>query len=70
MDKKSNSFVYLLWVVSFFPNNFARVCPVKLKIDMFCHMKNTFRNTLFYISVDVPLTYFSPLSSVAIVHLK
>ena len=31
------------------------VYPIKLKIGMLYHMNNTFRNTVFYIYVDVPL---------------
>ena len=36
-------------------NNSVRVCPMKLKIGMLDHMSNTFWNSVFWISVDVPL---------------
>ena len=52
MYKKSNSFVYIFVVLSVFPNNFVRVCLIKLKIGMLYYMNNTFRNTVFrYLSV-------------------
>ena len=44
MCKKSSSFVCQL---SGFLNNSVRVYPVKLKIGMLDHIKNTFRNTVF-----------------------
>ena len=37
--------------------NSVRMYPVKLKLGMLDNMNNTFRNTVFEISVDVPLTY-------------
>ena len=36
---------------------------MKLKIGMLIHMNNTFQNTAFWISVDVPL-------SIKLFHLK
>ena len=41
--------------MSGFLNNSVRVYPIKLKLGMLDHMNNTFRNTAFQISVDVPL---------------
>ena len=61
MCKKSNKFniVYIFVVhCQFFSNNSVGVCPMKTKIDKVYHINNTFRNTVFYISVDVPLTKF------------
>ena len=37
--------------------NSVRMYPVKLKLGMLDNMNNTFQNTVFEISVDVPLTY-------------
>ena len=37
-----------------FPDNYLGVCPIELKIGMVYCMKNTFRNIVFKISVDVP----------------
>ena len=57
MHKKSNSFVYTFVInCQIFPKSSGRVCPVQLKIDVVYHMNNTFRNTVFLISVEVPLT--------------
>ena len=33
------------------------MCPIKLKIGILYHVNNTFQNTTFLISVDVPLTF-------------
>ena len=56
MYKKSNFFIYIFVVhCQFYPNNSVGVCPINLKICMLYHMNNTFQNTAFYISVDVPL---------------
>ena len=41
--------------MSGFRNNFVRVYAMKLKIGILDHTDNTFRNTVFQISVDVPL---------------
>ena len=38
-------------------NNSVRVYLIKLKIGMLYHRNNTFRNTVFQISANVPLTY-------------
>ena len=43
--------------MSGFLNNSVRVYPTKLKIGMLDHMNNTFRNTVFQISVDVSLIW-------------
>ena len=43
--------------MSDFLKNSVRRYPVKLKLGMLDNMNNTFRNTVFEISVDVPLTY-------------
>ena len=60
MYKNSNSFVYILVInFLFFPNNSIRMCPIKLKIDMLHHMTKTFRNTVFLISVNVPLRWLA-----------
>ena len=39
-----------------FLNNSVRVQAIKLKLDMLDKMNNTFQNTVFQISADVPLT--------------
>ena len=44
-----------LWSIVRFLNNFAKVYPIKLKLGMLDHMNNTFRDTVFSISFDVPL---------------
>ena len=44
-----------LWSIVRFLNNFVKVYPIKLKLGMLDHMNNTFRDTVFSISVDVPL---------------
>ena len=41
--------------MSGFQNNSARVYPIKLELGMLDHKNNTFWNTVFQISVDVPL---------------
>ena len=52
-------FVYIICrQLSFFLNNFVSGYPIKLKIELLYHINSTFRNTDFYISVDVPLTLF------------
>ena len=38
-------------------NNYVRVYLIKLKIAMLYHRNNTFRNMVFQIYVNVPLTY-------------
>ena len=38
-----------------FTNTFFRVCPIKLKIGMLYRINNTFKKTVFKISVDMPL---------------
>ena len=38
-------------------NNYVRVYLIKLKIGMLYHRNNTFRNMVFQIYVNVPLTY-------------
>ena len=43
--------------MSDFLNNSVRVYPIKLKLGMLDHKNNTFRNTVFEISVDVPLIF-------------
>ena len=56
--KKSNSIVYKFVVnCQVFLNNSVKVYPMKLNIGMLDHMSNTFQNTFFKISVDVPLKY-------------
>ena len=42
--------------LSVFANKSVRTCPIKLKISMLYHMKNNLRNTVFSISVVLPLT--------------
>ena len=53
---------YIVWCIkvelifcqlSIFPNNSARIYPVKLNICMLYHKNNAFRNTVFYISIAV-----------------
>ena len=44
-----------LWSIVRFLNNFVKVYPINLKLGMLDHMNNTFRDTVFSISVDVPL---------------
>ena len=44
--------------MSSFLNNSVRVCPIKLKLGMLDHMSNASQNTIFKISVDVPLTKY------------
>ena len=48
MYKKSNLLVYI-FVINYqiFRNNFVRVSPINLKMDMLYHMNNTFRSTMF-----------------------
>ena len=56
MYKKSDSFVYVFVTnCQFFANNSVTVCPIKLKTDMLHHINNTFRNTVFWMLINVSL---------------
>ena len=53
-----NNFSYLLFQNSkntYFLKYLCQGVPYKLKTDMLYHMKHTFQNTVFQISIDVPL---------------
>ena len=62
IKSRTRLFINLPSIVGFL-NNSARVYPIKLKIGMLDHMNNTFRNTVFQISVDVPLIWRESLTS-------
>ena len=50
--------LYISRQLSVFPNNLVRVCPIKLRINMLCHMNSTFQKTFLYIFVAAPLKCF------------
>ena len=44
--------------LSVFPNNSDRICLIKLKMGILYHMNNTFRYTVFQISVPESLFFY------------
>ena len=68
MYKKSNSLVIIYRQLSDFLNNSVRVNTIKLKLRMYYHMNNTFRDAIFEITVDGPLFNTSDTSSLYIKH--
>ena len=40
-------YIYICCLLSVFPSNSVRICPIKLKIGILYHMNNTFQNTTF-----------------------